>query len=604
MQLPNNTVPSESNFLAPFFPGAGLSSADAETLTTVRAPADAAKFDQLFDGLRPAPKPTAAQPSAELVNLGIVACPMPFVAGAPVDESIAAAQTDLEETDVSMEEEGSAAGGLPRSSDGSTAKAAGHTMRDSRISPKVAKTPVDTDGSENVEQGMPPDVSPTRSQPTHPVNVPNAHAAEAAFQTPRFTGLPENAIEHRQASTLPPGLTRLMAIHSPAPVTSEIATESSGTGVAASGAEETAVALPSDEQVRTFGSRPTNWPGASGRNHTNSFPTPQSDGRQNVDSVEPTMPELNVIPADQNLGRGLGLALHQRAVSRVDEQPASVEDPATKVERGELAATHVSDVLNRVASKRDLPGTSQMSAKIAETLQRRADRGDIGSDKQFVRAEGEHVASGRKHVGTDVAKPAADMFSRFLPTSAQPSAPAHAGSVVAALEIVPDVALRDETVPVETVSTAHEAVEVVLKAVDHASSQEQKSVNLRFSVGELDLSVRVELHADQVRTTFRTDSTELRAALSQEWEAVAATNPGERTLKMVPAFVTASEHSALNSFSGDTSSRQRDQRAEREANERSVRVISKSRGAVNATPVASSNAGIAPLTSRRLYTVA
>ena len=108
---------------------------------------------------------------------------------------------------------------------------------------------------------------------------------------------------------------------------------------------------------------------------------------------------------------------------------------------------------------------------------------------------------------------------------------------------------------VESVSTAHEAVEVVLKTVEQASTQEQKSVSLRFSVGDVDLSVRVELHANQVRTTFRTDSPELRAALSQEWEAISSNTSGERTLKLVPAFVTASENSSLNSFSGDTSSR-------------------------------------------------
>jgi hypothetical protein len=126
-------------------------------------------------------------------------------------------------------------------------------------------------------------------------------------------------------------------------------------------------------------------------------------------------------------------------------------------------------------------------------------------------------------------------------------------------------------------------------------------------VGDVDLSVRVELHASQVRTTFRTDSAELRAALSQEWEALSSSQPGERTLKLVPAFVTSSEQSNLNSFSGDSSSRQREQRAERESSERAVRVTSKSHGPATASPVASLHAsapGNAPLTSRRLHTIA
>jgi hypothetical protein len=616
MQLPNNTVPSESNFLAPFFPGAGLSSADAETLTSVGVSPGKGKFDQLFDGLRPSPKPAGPQSPAELATLGFVACPTPFVPVAPAGELAAIAESDLGEPDATLDGECSSDCELSPSADEATGKATGHTTRDERVAARLAKA---TATAEESGQGTTPDEANGRSKAAHSVNLPNAHASETALQTPRFTGLPANAMEHRQAATVPSGLSRLMAIHSPTSASPVIAAGSTGAEAVSNESDPATDDIPIEGQVSTFGLRPTNWPGASGRNRTNPFPTPVA-GRDGDESDATDLTEASALPDEANaaswarnafpsghaFGRDAGLASHHpgRSHGRAESEAADVT--TVGIDASERMSAGVADVLNRVSAKRDVSNGARMTAKIADALQGGSETTKSALDKSFLASAKEQVASARKHVGTDVAKPAADMFYRFLPTSTQPSASDHAGSVVAALENTPDVALRGETVPVEPVSTAHEAVEVVLKAVEQAASQDQKSVNLRFSVGELDLSVRVELHANQVRTTFRTDSPELRAALSQEWEAVAA-NPGERTIKMVPAFVTASEHSALNSFSGDTSSRQRDQRAERETNERAGRVTSKSRGAATPTAVAASNAGlagIAPLTSRRLHTVA
>jgi hypothetical protein len=148
-------------------------------------------------------------------------------------------------------------------------------------------------------------------------------------------------------------------------------------------------------------------------------------------------------------------------------------------------------------------------------------------------------------------------------------------------------------------------VEVVLQAAADVSSREQKTVNLQISVGDADLNVRVELHANEVRATFRTDSPELRAALSHEWQSAAtiSTN-GDRTLRIVPAVFNASEHSALNAFAGDTSSRERNQQARRDANERSAKAISIGQRSVVVPPRAVGSAHVASLTSRRLQTVA
>src|SRR5688500_3537781 len=104
MQLPNNTVPSESNFLAPFFAGAGKSSAAADALTSVGVPAGEGKFDQLFDGLQGSPKQPGTPTPVEMANLGFVACPMPFVPVVPAEEPLAIAASGVAETEASLEE--------------------------------------------------------------------------------------------------------------------------------------------------------------------------------------------------------------------------------------------------------------------------------------------------------------------------------------------------------------------------------------------------------------------------------------------------------------------------------------------------------------------
>lgn len=78
-----------------------------------------------------------------------------------------------------------------------------------------------------------------------------------------------------------------------------------------------------------------------------------------------------------------------------------------------------------------------------------------------------------------------------------------------------------------------------MSAADRLVTGEQKSVNLQFSVGNADLSVRVELRDGAVHATFRTDSTELRSALVHEWQSV---NPGDsdRPVRLAdPVFTSA-----------------------------------------------------------------
>jgi hypothetical protein len=54
----------------------------------------------------------------------------------------------------------------------------------------------------------------------------------------------------------------------------------------------------------------------------------------------------------------------------------------------------------------------------------------------------------------------------------------------------------------------------------------QSSVNLHFTVGSENLSVRVAMQEGQVHTQFTTDSGDLRAALAHEWQSLGAIGTG------------------------------------------------------------------------------
>jgi hypothetical protein len=128
--------------------------------------------------------------------------------------------------------------------------------------------------------------------------------------------------------------------------------------------------------------------------------------------------------------------------------------------------------------------------------------------------------------------------------------------LAAAGQLPSDVLPPGETA--DRFSTAHEAVEVVLHAVEHVASREQKSVQLKFAVAGEELAVRVELRADEVRTTFRTDSAELRATLEYEWQQMSgASTATDRAVRVSPAVFSAAGQSTPDAFNGDTSSRDR-----------------------------------------------
>lgn len=236
-----------------------------------------------------------------------------------------------------------------------------------------------------------------------------------------------------------------------------------------------------------------------------------------------------------------------------------------------------------------------------------------GAVKTFVSAEPETLTRWRPELGIGVAKPAATMLELLIPALPTHPVPEY-GMVASALEARFEPAAASvgaplpERVPVEAVSSAQRAVEVALRAVDIAAAGTQKSVNLDFAVGDADLNVRIEIRAEEVHTTFRTDSAELRTALAQEWQAIAASPAAERGLRLAPASFASADAPALNASGGDASSRERHSQAQ-QSEHPPVAFTSAGRAraaasdhSVSAAPAIRSL--VAAATSRHLHTLA
>lgn len=150
---------------------------------------------------------------------------------------------------------------------------------------------------------------------------------------------------------------------------------------------------------------------------------------------------------------------------------------------------------------------------------------------------------------------------------------------------------------------ARRAVETVLAAAERLASGERRSVSLDFSVGGNDLNVRVELRADEVHATFRTDSPELRSALAREWQAVNSAEADRPHRLAEPMFTTSTAAAGgFSAFTGDGASRQRDPEAR--ASEKTFGAVApRSRGLVSRA-VEAVTAPVAQPTALHLHTFA
>lgn len=151
---------------------------------------------------------------------------------------------------------------------------------------------------------------------------------------------------------------------------------------------------------------------------------------------------------------------------------------------------------------------------------------------------------------------------------------------------------------------AQHAIEAVLEAGERFTTEAQRAVKMEFSVSGENLSVRVEMHAGEVRTTFHTASAELRSALAHEWQALTAGDSGRSQRFADPVFSTGSDATAAQGNGGESQGNQRGQEMNqpRERFEFSPRPGAASPAHSAALPASSPTS--VPLTALRLHTFA
>ncbi len=179
--------------------------------------------------------------------------------------------------------------------------------------------------------------------------------------------------------------------------------------------------------------------------------------------------------------------------------------------------------------------------------------------RSFLEPQPEPLAEVVAELGTGVAKRETVMSARHSSriSAVDSTWPAIGGSAVGGFEF-PRVLAEPAAGESAPVVSAARAVDAVLNRIEHAATGDRAGFHLQFSVGGETLVVHVRWQADEVRTLFRTDSAELRQALTEQWQAVVPAG-AERTLRLAdPQFSSSTSPEA-----GDTTGERSGQRQDR-----------------------------------------
>lgn len=302
----------------------------------------------------------------------------------------------------------------------------------------------------------------------------------------------------------------------------------------------------------------------------------------------------------------------------------STENDADEIAAAESVAAGEAMAVNREAGQEKprnataLPAPKRGSAKSLENLdaklaadfaESRTDvpaqpkRGGGDAAKNFLEPKEQEVTKHEEFLGINVANPGAamkhDASTHELSSLLTKQLAAHEGAALSSFE--PPVSSAAHEV---VLSGIHRAINTVVEAGEKLRSIGSRAVDLQFSFGSDDLSVRVELHEGRVRATFRTDSAELRGALAQEWQVLNAAGVDRAKRFADPVFAANSSASAAGDHQEKQGGRKQDLAALKEHFEisNSPRVSVATSARTNAPAALPQTA--APLTALRLHTFA
>lgn len=272
----------------------------------------------------------------------------------------------------------------------------------------------------------------------------------------------------------------------------------------------------------------------SARNSTPPAPTPAPGSFATAPDVAPAVEPTAGAAPQPNL-----LAMDASVTSPVvDGQPGgATEVVAATVDAAEsgLAPVVPATVRGRTETR------GEKIAAGARGLPVPTDSLNSSAEKNFLNVDKKEDAEEETAVGISVAKSDSNMPALATPSSFSSARP-DSGAVAAVMAPAGSAGEAPAMpAPIETPeSIAHTAVAAVTKAVERAEAAPRTAVNLQFSIGDSDLVVRIEHRADEVRATFRTDSGELRAALSTEWQTAVSGGSDHALRRVEPVFTSAS----------------------------------------------------------------
>jgi|GEM_PF-3497364 len=170
-------------------------------------------------------------------------------------------------------------------------------------------------------------------------------------------------------------------------------------------------------------------------------------------------------------------------------------------------------------------------------------------------ADEEKVGKSADEVGTIAANWGKTMYQEtrnFPSVSAQSDASSFGGLLRSEHKTTGEEATQ--VAPAHAPDLVHEIREIA----DGLWAVERNSVEVKFNFGEQEpLSVRVEYRDGTVQATFRTDSSDLRDAITREWQARSGQTEQRPYRVADPVFTTTAQPTSGFSFGGDASRQQR-----------------------------------------------
>jgi hypothetical protein len=236
----------------------------------------------------------------------------------------------------------------------------------------------------------------------------------------------------------------------------------------------------------------------------------------------------------------------QAPAQRSLENSNAASDPARFASK-KAAAKDSSEKIAAQAVSRALSGPSGVKSSIR------------AEENNFLSVDSEKLETDRGLVGTRTANWGISMNPESRSTPFPQRFPEGAVAAVGATLTGIQSSERSSETGAAHAPKAAEIVREIRDIADGLWAVERSSVEVRFNFSETErLSVKVEYRDGVVKTTFRTDSPELRDTLSREWQSQVASASESRPYRVAdPVFNTPPADARGFSLGGDGSRQQR-----------------------------------------------